>query len=302
MTQPRALGLLLLIVIGVFRILTGFADVTNGTGQDSITPTWEVLEFPHATYGFGDTITFRVRLGWPETEDSLRLDQPDLDLDNLELIGISEETRSETNPSEIGKHILDFSFRAIKPGVARINRIGLRWKDSKGEISSRISIPGLSFIIKPKPRLWFYVASVGAVFLLGASGALGWYVFQRPKHKRDQPETISFLETFLNDLKNTKAEWQFKGNDEKFLSEIFRIADLFLSQELDWHLKRESYNALKERAEGKWTRREVITITRFLDRLKQERFSGEIPKRDEIEATYHILFSFIEQKKVIPIE
>ena len=29
MTQPRALGLLLLIVIGVFRILTGFADVTN---------------------------------------------------------------------------------------------------------------------------------------------------------------------------------------------------------------------------------------------------------------------------------
>src|SRR3989338_61521 len=73
------------------------ADFSNHSGNDLATPTLRILEQPSGTYGIEDVIRYSIQVVWPALTQQIRMKPPELDLTNLQLLGIKQETISSAS-------------------------------------------------------------------------------------------------------------------------------------------------------------------------------------------------------------
>ena len=288
-----------------FHIPPAIGELSNNSTPELLPPALTILERPKTSYRIGDVITYRVQVRWTQTDPDLRMRPPAVDLFNLKLIGITEETASGANgsgASDQNQHVLSFNFRALEPGPARIEPISLKWTRSHDAIGSQLTVPGFDLTIRRTiPLVWFLLAVIGTA-IGGTSLLLMKHVLHKPSTQVPPSPTRSFAELELDELRVRYAEWKKGGNHQEFLDAVTRIVERYLTQELGWHFGRDSYNEFKIKAEAKWVRKDAVVMWDTLKKLEYQRYSGISSDEKELEQMYKDIFSFITRKRVISSE
>ena len=268
-----------------------------------ISPRLEKTEQPNKTYRLGETISYRVLINWSAQVEDLRLSPLDLNLENLELLGVNQETVSEpekTGEIEGFKQILTFRFTPQKPGRAAINHFLLRWTQASDSITSELVIPSVELTIIPPPFPWIRII----IFLTSVLGvlALPISILMVVKKKKSSLQTSppqSLEESTLERLRTSHFQWETKAVHQEFLGELIRLLEQYFSQKLDWNPSQESYNALQKKAQAKWSKKDGEELGKLLQNIEYERFSGMQPEREKLAALYQAIYSFIERRKIV---
>lgn len=287
-----------------FHVSAAIAQVSNHATSEPVPPVLTVLERPKSSYHLDDVITYRIQVQWPETYSDIRMRPPDIDLFNLKLIGVSQETVSDSqttlDPHE-NEQILNFNFRGLEPGPARIEQISLKWSRADGAIGSELRVPGFNLTIR-RPVPWRFVLPVPAAI---ATAGIFFLVFVLKrsfhKHRPGVPPPVfpSIAEVQLDHLRQLYSEWKGSGNNQQFLDRLTRIIERYLAQELDWHFGRDSYNELQLKAQAKWSRKDSLSLGELVKKLEYQKYSGTILDSKELDTLYQNLCTFIERKRII---
>ena len=298
-----------LTIIGAISILSISEATAEEVGnipvpQTSVSPELKKVEPPNQKYRPGEEINYQITIRWPDQTNDLRLSPPELTLENLELLGISQETisGSETGEQDKGQEqVLTFRFAAQKPGHAVVNRFALRWIQNEGAITSELTIPPFKLtIVKPRTS-WSKIAFIAA----GGTAAIGiliifTFILRRKKDLVEQKIPVQSLEErALEELRQSRAKWERTAKHSEFLSELIRLIGGYAGQKLDWNPTQDGYNALQKKAEAKWAKKEARELGELFHNLEFQRFSGIQPEREQLVALYQTIYSFIEQRKIV---
>lgn len=302
---PTAIGGVACVCLFFLISLTWLAHLAEAnSGIDSLAPKFEILDRPKAHYKLDDIIHYRIQIRWPASGIPLRMKPPELNVLNLKLLGVSEESvakKKDSGTQAESEHILNFKFKALKPGAAKINYISLEWSTEEGAAAAKIRLPGTDFRVHKGFPLKTAAASLGSLLAVGAGG---WAVFKRLRRKAASltslPEPpLSFHDQLLNRLNESHSEWKLSGRNREFLRELGRVAEHYLKRELDWDREKHSYADLKRLAESKWTHKEAALLSSLIQEIEYQKFSGAKLDAGTLENAYQTLFSFIEQKRII---
>ncbi|GEM_PF-4235063 len=272
---------------------------TPAVSEKIVSPVLESADRPSNVYRLSDIITYQIKIKWPELPEHARMSSPKMTLQNLELIGVSEETVSnpnkEINDSSI-EQILTLRFKALKPGPAEINSLILEWVQGEGASVSSIRAPSVKLTVKSDKIVWMWPLFLGIILIVCA--AFVFYFFK--KKKTPAPvSNLSLEESYLNELNQTLSSLEFNSNHKTFLNELEKIFGHYLDQKLSWNRNQEDYNALQKKAEKKWDRREIQEIKTLFDQMEYCRFSGSELNRQELISLVNTVKSFIERKNGI---
>jgi len=290
------------MVCATMRPMAGHADLTNQTSGTILGPTLKGIDSPKETYKLDDTIYYKVRLQWSKREQTLRMKPPDIELVNLELLSVSEESVASSRDGGPGnkiERVLNFKFRALAPGPAAIKNITLEWNSENSFVTTKLSIPGLELKIERQFPWWLAGAALSAI-LVGVGSVFGIASVRRRKlaqPQRSVPSTESAV--ILNELHDTYQKWNADQNHQQFFNALSVLSERFLSHELNWHPSGEDDTDLEAKILKKWTRKDYAIIKGMLRMLEEYRFSGVSLERKEIEDLYQTLKSFIERKRII---
>lgn len=269
-----------------------------------VAPTLESLDRPNQTYHPGEVISYQIRVRWSaEPSNGIRMIPPDLTLENLELLNISQETVSGSENQEKAdgiEQILSFRFMAKRPGPATVDRFSLRWVQGDGVMASALSVPSLELTITPRPRPWLWITLMGG----GLFGGLASILFVSFVHKRKRKDLLnapskSLEERALDELRNIHVVLRSNETRQDVLSSLMHIFQHYCSQKFDWNPARDGYNALQKKAEERWPKKEVHELSELFQTFEHKRFSGEQVEQAKLESLYQALYSFIEHKKII---
>ncbi len=297
------IGCVAFLIVGTVNAETPPDNPVQIVQLAPISPKLEKLEQPKKMYRLGEIITYRVFVRWPSLEiDEFRLSPPELNLENLELLGVSQETVSEPGETEQSKglvQVLTFRFTAQKPGKASANRFLLRWIQGNGILTNELVIPELELTITQPSLPWSHIAIMGGSILLGL-GLLFTvlFLFKKKKPLQEIPALL-FEDKALEQLRGIRTRWESNEIHQEFLSELIRLLQRYSSQKLDWNPSQDSYNALQKKAGEKWSKKEAQELSDLLQNLEYERFSGVTLEREKLVALYQAIYSFIEQKKIV---
>lgn len=272
------------------------------TAPKLVSPELESVERPKKEYLLHEIISYQIKIKWPELPANVRMVSPQLELENLELIDIGQETvsrpRDPGDSSEI-EQILTVQLKAQKPGPAKINTLILQWTQGDGLMSSSLKIPSTDIVIKK--QFPFYVVLWSSLAIIFFS--LMMFILGRRKKKiqEDQSETVTSLETnSLNELNSVKEK--FAANvltDKIFLDQTVQILEHYLKQKFDWNRHQEDYNALQKKTEKYWEKTEIRALIDLFEKVQFSRFSGAGMNREELMSLFTSIYSFIERKRVI---
>ncbi len=281
-------------------------EIPNTTAQEAaVFPKLESVEQPSKAYRPGEVISYHVLISWPVQIESLRLKPPDLNLENLELLGVSQETASE--PEKPGenrgefKQLLTFRLAAQKPGHATVNHFLLRWTQDNETIVSELLIPSMELTIMPLPFPWARTILILSAGVFGAL-ALPISIFLMIKKKKSSLQVSppqSLEESTLERLRTSHLQWEIKAVHQEFLGELTHLLEQYSSQKLDWNPSQESYNALQKKAQEKWSKKDSEELGKLLYHIEYERFSGTRLEREKLATLYQTIYSFIERRKIV---
>src|SRR3989338_5026384 len=87
--------------IGVFFVFSALFPIPSSSGDEtdllSVSPTVSILEQPRGAHPINEFILYQIRLNWPKNSiQNFRLEAPEVQLDNLDLIGVSQESTSKS--------------------------------------------------------------------------------------------------------------------------------------------------------------------------------------------------------------
>ncbi len=268
-----------------------------------ISPQLEKLEQPTKTYRPGETIAYRIFVRWPSQEiDDFRLSPPDLNLENLELLGVSQETVSKPEGADQNKglvQVLTFRFTAQKPGKASANRFLLRWIQGGGTFTNELVIPELELTIAKPPLPWLRIGIIGGGALVIISIPLLLVSFLKKKKPLQEAPVLSPEDRSLEQLRESRAQWETNTKHQEFLSELTRFLQQYSSQKLDWNPSQDGYNALQKKAGEKWSKKDAQELTDLLQNIDSQRFSGASLQQEKLIELYQGIYSFIEKKKIV---
>jgi hypothetical protein len=271
--------------------------------QEIVSPNVEPIKPEKHQYNSGDVITYQVRVQWPKFQESARLSSPEMATENLEFLGVSQETVTEEILADEEKHvtqILNFKFATQKPGPAKINRFSLRWTLAQGAATTNFTIPESEFMVKRSASAWlktpFLLISLGVFLFLTPVFLI---MTRKKKQKVPMASPVDSLEeTALKDLKETRGNGEKKDEVHNFLSRLSQILYRYLDQKLGWNPAKGSYNGVQKTIEEKWSKKDAAELKELIDQFEYLRFSEG--KKDPIaaEKLYDAVSSFIERRKI----
>ena len=289
-------------------LLTATARAFALTPESVITeppspPALETIEKPRESYALSELIFYRVRITWPQTNEKARLGSPDLDLVNLELIGVSQEAASasvESGAQDKFEQILTFKFRAQKAGPASINRITIPWLFADGSFSGNLTVAPIEITIR---KSWKMPVLVAAFTLTAVGGIvlLGMLARTRQKKRSDEaasPAVKSIEEDALEELSKARGAWEADRKGSDFSNRTTQIFKHYISLKLDWNPALGDYNALYEKAGLSWSKKEAERLKELFQNLEFQRFSGQQEQAAKMTALYESICSFVTQKKM----
>ena len=300
-----------LITLGLITLLgirNASADIAQSqeTLPFAVIPSLESSERPSGAYHPGQDIPYRIRIHWSSTTEEIRMRPPDLNLQNLELSGVSQETVSQPERSEAtGEHeqILTFHFKAQKPGPAKVDGFSLRWIQGDGTATSDLAIPPLELRITPSPKLRIQSLAIGGGLLLLTGTAISFLIRVLRKTKKQgaiKAPTKPLEEAVLDELHKVRTTWETNTSQKELLGELTHVLQSYCHQKLDWNPSHQGgYNDLQKKAEVKWSKKEARELTELFRLLEYERFSGAQTDREKLLACYQTLCSFVERRRVI---
>lgn len=291
----------LALIAGVIMSLTPailFAEVIEAPVSPQILlppPKLKKVEAPEKkTYQIGEAITYQISVELPTSAKTIRMNSPELDLENLTLEGVKQEAEGEQ------EQVLSFQFKGIKPGEAKINRFTLRWTYGEGLTTNELSIPARQFTIVVSHLAWIkYGVPIMALLLAGGIAFTLIGFIQAKKKKKTSVPVITLEDQTMGKLQTTFNRWANEKAHKIFLSEMGHIFQEYLSQKLDWNPTKADYNELQKTTEGKWGRREGQELVQLLKSLEFQRFSGSEPNQQELNKIYESIYSLVRQKKGI---
>ena len=241
-------------------------------------------------YSVGESINYRLVVHLPSGSEGFRMDSPDLELENLELIGVNQEA------SEANEQILNFRFSAKTPGIAKIKHFLLRWIYGAGTLTSEYKIPPAEFKISaPSPSFKFLIAAlIGIFFALSILVA-----FMIKKKKKPVPVRFSVEEAMLEELKSIYSEFQNTGAPQKSLGKMRHIFEEYLKQKLDWNPARLNYNELQKKLGEKWSSKEANEVEELIRAMEYQQYSGSEIEQNKFVTIYQTVYSLIERRKSI---
>ena len=293
-------GLIALSLVVCLSPLDSKAETPANWSQTDPSPTLQSLEKPKTTYQVGEIISYRIKVYWPSWIEGVRMSPPDLSLENLELIGVNQETESNSEESGGAVQILTFNFMAQAAGPAQIKHFSLKWTQGEGAATHELAIPSLKLNIvrSSKSRVIALLAVGGSAGLIGLP-FLFWV--RRIKNKKiekslkSKPMEILILEQ----LGVTQNQWQTDTNRSKFLNGLTHLLEQYAGQKLDWNPSRDDYNALQKKAEKSWNKKEALELIELFRTLEHNRFSGEQMESEQLKKIYQNVYTFIERRKIL---
>lgn len=257
-----------------------------------VSPTLESLERPADHYQLDEIVEYRIKVKWPEEVTGIRMNSPQMVLENLELIGIGEEA-----VSGMIEEILTLRFKGLHSGPAKISSLTLEWIQADGISTSRLNVPPVELTIKKpaNPLLWIGIAS-GTLVTFG----VGFLVFRLKKKTAEVvqiPESLE--ESYLRQLDALKNSISGNSNSKVLLNDLMKVLERYVQQKFDWNHSQEDYNALHKKADQAWGSKEVKEIQNLFEKIEYSRFSGSELKQEELISLFQSVRSFIERKKVI---
>lgn len=260
-----------------------------------ISPELESVERPSGQYKLDDIITYQVKVKWPEHSSEIRMSSPRMDLENLELIGVSEETVSGPGrdaDSEL-EQILILRFQAQKEGPAKINSLILEWTQAGGTLASSLKIPSVELMIQKRknPVIWISVFGFLCIVLVVS------LFFIRRKNKKAMPvsQSQTIEEQYLSQLGHIKNSPDKDWSGKEMLVHLDAVLEQYIRQKFNWIRGQEDYNALQNKIDKK----EISQIKEFFDKMEYLRFSSSELKREEFISLFEKVQMFIERRKVI---
>lgn len=288
--------------MGVFFMCVACVPLSADVSDES--PSLYVVEKPAGKYRLGEPIFYRLRIDWPQSAplENLRLQDPEIQLSNLELASVGQESVSESVKNEVHKtvsQLLTFRFKSLKPGPARIDRLKLRWKLENESASIRLTVPAIDLQITggmiPKSAGWIFcvlaVASGAGICILMRTRS---QKMNRTKIESAQPAP-SLEESILSQIREAFALFKRNGKRTQLIESFNRLFRHYAAEKLNWHPKQSGYNELLKRAEEHWPKKEAQELGQIMAALERQRFSGAGSEND-LMALYQRLTSFIERK------
>ena len=205
-----------------------------------ISPILESLKHPAAHYRLDEIIVYQIKVKWSEPITGVRMNSPQMVLENLELIGIGEETVSESVKSADDlsvEQILTLRFKGQHPGPAKIDSLVLEWTQAGGASSSRLSIPAIAFTIEKQKNLLIWIVLAVAALIGAIAGFLLLRIKKKPPQSVPLPESAE--ETYLRQLDSLKNSMASNLNAKNFLNDLTKILDQYLQQKFDWNHSQE---------------------------------------------------------------
>lgn len=295
--------LVLFALLTLFVSATVKAELSSGASPSEVlSPTLENLERPNKTYRAGEEIRYGIRIRWPMFDEAIRMSSPELSLENLELLGVKQETLSTADNQESTKgieQVLTFRFVAAESGRAAIKSFSLHWTYAEGIISSSLSIPPVEFKITSSKSSWLWPVVIGGGGLAIISSGIFVFLLKKKIQKPPGKPPLSLEETTLLELLEIRKKWESTNTTQIFLNELTHLFEDYLGRKLDWNLHQDGYNALHHKAEGKWSRKEAHEIKEIFQALEYQRFAGAATEGNEPLSLYQKIDLFIERKKVI---
>ena len=249
---------------------------------------------PKSVYQLDEIIPYQVSVKWPEPPVDARMNSPEMLLDNLELVGVGQETVSNSDEDLGEEQLLTLRFKALKPGPAKVSSLVLIWAQAGGISTSTLKIPPVQLTIQKKSNLipWF-----GGGIVIATLSAAVILLIRRKKRHSAQAVTPKTLEERIvvqfDHVKNSGV----RGRD--FLNELSRVLERYLQEKFDWNRSQEDYNALQKKAEKNWDKKEVREIKDFFEKIDFYRFSGSGLSEEELINLFQSARSFVERKVIV---
>lgn len=262
-----------------------------------ISPSLENAHTPKTRYHLDETIVYEVIVKWPEQPEQIRMVSPEMELENLELLGVGQESISSGAESNEFEQLLSLRFKPLKTGRVHIQSLVLKWVQGDGLATTELKIPSLELTVSQNPLTWLKWSGVGAGTVAFLIALLIWVLKKRKKSNQPSRE-VSLEELFLKQLEEKYASPQ-RQNSRIFLAELTKIAEQYLSQKLDWNQGKEDYNALKIKAEKMWGKSDARLLKELLEKLEYTRFSGDTPDLHETSNLYESIYHLIQQRQTI---
>lgn len=275
------------------------AGALTGQALEETPPALEIVEKPKATYSLNDVVSYKIRLHFSATAtESLRLKPPTVDFQNLEFLGVSQETTSHGSRESGSEEILTFRFRPLKAGRSQIREIELKWVHEDGSEGPSLKIPAAEFKARNPISPYFKWVPIGALFVFGSVFPLVYILRKRKKPPTAPPPGKSLEEIFLGELDLLKNEIGRKKSAE-FLDRLGKISESYMTQKLDWNGPRDGYNTLNTKAQTLWVKKDAQLLEEWFKKLERLRFSGEEVSEHELLALHQTVYSLAAKRKVV---
>ncbi len=241
-----------------------------------------VIEAPRKTYRPSDQITYKILVNTAGFHESFRLQPPVIDTENLELLGVSQE--SEADPA--GK-IFTFTFTPKAAGPAAIRRLELRWQSPDDTATNRgfiMEAPAVEMFIS-SPLLKFYhvwIFSAFLVILTAAGAAIFFHINRRKAYQRSQRLSVLSSEQRAQEALSGICRQIEREPVPLLLDKIQQAVDGYLDEKIGWNSKRNGYDTLKQKASALWTRADAHKLSESMRSLENYRFSGTSVRADDV--------------------
>lgn len=280
-----------------FLLALGLTRAAEAQAFADAPPVIEILEKPNGTYPTNGTILYKVRLHFPAaTTESLRLKPPMMELENLEFLGVSQETTTSGSRESGFEQILTFRFRPLKAGAGGVRVINLSWHHEDGSAGPSLRIPEAPLNIRAPLPSYLKWLSAGLFLFFGGLSAAAFFIRKKKKSAVTAPREKTLEETVLAQLAALREEIKSK-NSAAFLDQLRKVAEAYLAQKLDWNGPREGYNTLFQKAEHEWAKKDAQALGEFFEQLEHFRFSGEVISERDLTALHQTIYSLIEKKQ-----
>ena len=285
----------------MFFVFSALFPIPSSSGDEtdllSVSPTVSILEQPRGAHPINEFI-----LNWPKNSiQNFRLEAPEVQLDNLDLIGVSQESTSKSNTQEThneASQTLTFQFRARKTGAARVNRLELRWTSNNGAVSSQLMVPPIDIEIVSSTKSKYQLLAIGVTLfslIIIVSGVLTYQAMQKTKRiKTESHQTVEAL--ILKQFHDVFDIFQQNDDKSKLVEALHELFHQYLAEKLDWHPKQTGYNELLKKAEEQWSKKDARELEELMNEFDIQRFSGVACSREDLLKFYRQVSAFVERR------
>ncbi len=283
------------------------ADVQNESiGTEMVSPTFKVLRRPKEIYRLPEIIEYRVQVSWPKQITAVRLQPPEMQLENLELVRVGQEAgfQTQSEPAEEETQVFNFQFHALKPGTASIKTLSIKWLSGANETRSTFSLPRAAFQIKkpiqiPHIFLWILtpLALVSSLFAVVLYSKRKKILTEKLEPADTKNEIAGQLLAQLQDASHSLIN---KKDAASFFIVLRNAFDVYLKSKIEWDHSHDSKDDLFQKASRAWSEKDAKVLCGLLVKLEFLRYSGaHSTLANEAEEVCQELKLFISQKMTV---